>query len=326
MPQRVSEAYVDLYHYTTAIGLEGILKTQTIRATHYEYVNDSGEFKSYFTNRLPNVLKSCVGIAVKQAYDTNPVAKRNLDNAGGPEESTRRIEDELADAMTTAAQTSFEPYIASFCGVKAGENLNDGLLSQWRGYGVDGGYAIVLDAEAIENLLLQELNERYYSYVLIGDVDYHDHRTDEKSKLEEMELYEDQFKAAITKYILSGEEDDLAETFLPLISMSSKHKHIGFSEEAEVRVVAAPMSEDNIEEYNKSGAPPKNPVEIDFNIKNGLLVPYVTLFKNMKLPIKKIIVGPHTDRLKRKKSVIKLLAKYGVEAEVIVSEIPYVGN
>lgn len=325
MPQTVSEAYVDLYHYTTAIGLEGILRTQTIRATHYEYLNDSGEYKSYFTHRLPKVLKSCVGVAVKQAYETSSVAKRNLDNAGGLDLATQRIEEELASVMTKLMQT-FEPYIISFCGAKEGENLNDGLLSQWRGYGIDGGYAIVFDAKTLEKLLLEEINKHYLGFIQFGDVDYHNHHTDEESKLDEMVLYERQLKDAVGKYITTSKREDLEETFLPLLAMSSKHKHIGFSEESEVRAVTAQLSEDTIAEYLKSGGEPKQRIETGFNIKNGMLVPYITLLQNTELPIKKIIVGPHPESLKRKNSVMKLLAKYRVKAEIMISEIPYVGS
>ncbi len=33
---------------------------------------------------------------------------------------------------------------------------NDGLLSQWRGYGKDGGYALVFDSQKLEEALKDE--------------------------------------------------------------------------------------------------------------------------------------------------------------------------
>ncbi len=326
MSQKVSEVYSELYHYTTAIGLQGIVSSQTIRATHYEYVNDTGEFKSYFKDRLPLILHDCVGAALKQAYESNPIAKKVLDETGGLEISTERIEEELARAMTTAAQTTFEPYLSSFCGAFASNVINDGLLSQWRGYGSDGGYAIVFDAKAIEELLIQEAEERHYYFIMFADVDYYDHRIGDSSKLEEMHMYEEQIKAAITKYILSTNKDDLDDTVTPLMGMSGAHKHIGFSEEAEVRIMAIPMTKADFNELEESGGKDKKPVEYDFYIRNGILVPFISLFQGKKLPIKRILIGPHSDRERRKKSVLKLLAKYDIDAEVIVSEIPYAGK
>jgi hypothetical protein len=71
---------------------------------------------------------------------------------------------------------------------------------------------------------------------------------------------------------------------------------------------------------------------IHFNMKNGTLVPYIALFgfepgsRQMTLPIKKVIVGPHQSKDSRRKSVDLMLKKYGVDAEVVVSRIPYIGQ
>jgi hypothetical protein len=45
-----------------------------------------------------------------------------------------------------------------------------------------------------------------------------------------------------------------------------------------------------------------------------------------KLPISKIVVGPHPDKFKRQKSVQALLKQAQVDAEVTVSDIPYLGR
>jgi hypothetical protein len=48
-----------------------------------------------------------------------------------------------------------EPFIASFCSHTTDQSYEqeNGLLSQWRGYGNDGGFCIVFDTAALLTLL-----------------------------------------------------------------------------------------------------------------------------------------------------------------------------
>jgi len=50
------------------------------------------------------------------------------------------------------------------------------------------------------------------------------------------------------------------------------------------------------------------------------------MLADKKLPIKSIIVGPHPDKIKRKKAVELLLGQHGISAEVMISEIPYLSR
>src|SRR4051812_35401425 len=71
---------------------------------------------------------------------------------------------------------------------------------------------------------------------------------------------------------------------------------------------------------------------LQFWPRNGILVPYITLFGNevslsgSKLPIQRIVVGPHPDKLKRQKAVALMLEQHEIDAEVTVSDIPYLGR
>ena len=51
-----------------------------------------------------------------------------------------------------------EPHIVSFCTIdKTNARIaNHGLLSQWRGYGAQGGYVIIFDTERLIDLLAEE--------------------------------------------------------------------------------------------------------------------------------------------------------------------------
>jgi hypothetical protein len=50
-------------------------------------------------------------------------------------------------------------FIACFTLIKSDDEYDDGLLSQWRGYGDDGGYAIEFDKENLEKLI-KALNDK----------------------------------------------------------------------------------------------------------------------------------------------------------------------
>jgi len=51
-----------------------------------------------------------------------------------------------------------EPYVASFCSVDKRDSYiaSHGLLSQWRGYGTQGGYIITFDTAGLIQLLHEE--------------------------------------------------------------------------------------------------------------------------------------------------------------------------
>lgn len=60
-------------------------------------------------------------------------------------------------------------------------------------------------------------------------------------------------------------------------------------------------------------------------------MPYIAFFDAIpddqrKLPIQEIIVGPHPDKLKRKKAIEMRLAELGLDVPVRASEIPYLGR
>ncbi len=72
-----------------------------------------------------------------------------------------------------------------------------------------------------------------------------------------------------------------------------------FSEEAEVRIVAMPVSD---EVYGMATKSPARRKPVEFLSRNGILVPHISLFGEAvgggKLPVRRILVGPHPNRRK----------------------------
>ena len=119
----------ELFHYTTAEGLLGILSTDSIWATNFRYVNDLTEFK-YANDLLRGVLKEKLqGQEVNVRYVFQHIM-------------------ESPDMLLAGADL----YLACFC-------ENGDLLSQWRAYGVrGGGYALGLKPTEV---CLSQLNPRH---------------------------------------------------------------------------------------------------------------------------------------------------------------------
>jgi hypothetical protein len=74
---------------------------------------------------------------------------------------------------------------------------------------------------------------------------------------------------------------------------------------------------------------PRKPIK--FRQQRGLLIPYIELFgpgrngPGDKLPICRILVGPHPDRAKRATAVKALVRELGLKIPVELSAIPYLG-
>src|SRR5687768_8171235 len=141
MGKKVSEEYAELFHYTGDVGLRGIVESQQLWATNFAYLNDAEEHVGFFQRRLPILLERAIKKAVNEAVK-NPVAKKEIDEDGGVETVVAGLKQDMHSSLQDAAMKINEPYIASFCGSKVSGADSDGLLSQWRGYGTQGGYAI----------------------------------------------------------------------------------------------------------------------------------------------------------------------------------------
>lgn len=110
-----------------------------------------------------------------------------------------------------------------------------------------------------------------------------------------------------------------------LLSVFCKHR--GFEEEKEVRIVVGePSVEMGRDPSNESGKPYR---EAHSYLRNGAAIPCIHLFEGQglkTLPIRRIIVGPHPEKLQRKRAVEILLRDHGIDAEVLLSDIPFRGK
>ena len=75
---------------------------------------------------------------------------------------------------------------------------------------------------------------------------------------------------------------------------------------------------------------PRKPIK--YRERDGVLIPYLELFGGAingptgKLPIRRILVGPHVDGDKRAAAVRSMVKQYGMSVPIEVSGIPYLGR
>ncbi len=303
---RISTLHPELFHYTTAAGLAGILKAKSLWATHSSCLNDEEEIFGFYDRILPSILR--------------PILPQISDS------DFKKILSGFKDA----ASIWHDYYITSFSAPTADNEFvrENGLLSQWRAYGSDGGYALVLDTAALDDVLRKE--GEFYPEIEyhFGDVQYHlndKRRTDDQDTDDMIDNLEKAFK----KFEVSKGEEGAEDLAKWLTALSLFFKHRGFDEEKEVRLVLAQLGPE-LESESELQSIKQHPVCT--RTRNGEIIPYVELCVReintvrQHLPIKGIIVGPHRDKHDRKRGVQLLLKQHGLNPDIVtVSDIPYRG-
>lgn len=295
-----------LYHYTTAAGLLGILeplqntddlglpgKTTSVQsfslwATDARYLNDSAEL-TYAAEGLADAL-------VDQLQELDDHERK--DQLRELAEQVR-IGDFTEDDGQVGRSTH-TAYVACFC--------TDGdLLSQWRGYGANGGgYSVEFDVKALEDLLVPALRagDSVGAYQIGMPVSKVIYGPDDQ-----------QLQAAAKSIVESANGWELFSTVKAL----AQFKHPAFAEEDEWRLI-------------KSEGTFYTPLL--FRPGAGGIIPYIKLIRpqpfdeGVFIPsaIRSITVGPGPDQSLREEAVRQLLTQRGFfDTEVKPSRATYKG-
>lgn len=323
----------ELWHYTTLEGLKGILLSHNFWATDYRYLNDSSEIihsKSIVQKEvLPRVVQT-----IEQECQKNDEAKKFTDGYGGIDQlakiETAETIEILYKSLLSSKPLKQVPFVLSFCKVPMESTFlkRNGLLSQWRGYGKDGGYAVILDMGALNNEFKIEQKEFLHAISGVGEVEY---EPDELKKNHIMRKNLDtisHFAYRVYRMRLYNENLELVtkELLEALSDCMMLLKHEGFKEENEYRfyTMTYEKSEKSKLDLDDQKRSFKRIMTRDYN---GTVVPYINLFEKSKtLPIKRICIGPNQNKELRKKSLETFLGTINLEhIEVIFSDIPYIG-
>ena len=123
-----------LFHYTSAEGLIGILQDKEIWSTAYHCTNDESELSAGSGILTPIFMRATHGMV----DENDPLVQTIRARGVSIFEHANRFEQIIVGMLFNRLCA----YVTCFCKPAGEEDFRHGLLSQWRAYGVDGGYAL----------------------------------------------------------------------------------------------------------------------------------------------------------------------------------------
>jgi hypothetical protein len=293
-----ARAHPFLYHYTSQDGLKGILGSNSLWATYFADLNDSQEIHEVRTP-LVNELGTRFQQLVEDFGGKSFRNRKIVSKAGGRQRMAQDLARRWVNALYTTTfneeqgKRQSECCIASFCS-HAGDQpyeRDHGLLSQWRGYGKDGGYSLVFDAVKLEELIAKERSSYFFTHLGLYPAYYH------RETLPTDPHFEVFFRESKRIIAESIEERDprADQIYVPFVTAATTTKHRGFYEEREVRIVAMPATQFAVDRIKHLPDYHDEPLkEIFTTEKDDRIRHHTALFgkRSGPLPIIRIIVGP----------------------------------
>jgi hypothetical protein len=305
-----------LFHYTTAGGLIGILTSGQIWSTAYYCTNDESELA---TGR--GILGPLFFDEVQRLRRTNDRRVAVFAGRGVEiEEYARSFESHIAGSATSRLCT----YITCYFRSTSKEDFLDGLLSQWRGYGTDGGYALQFSRSKLNKKIAAFEDDRSFQYDL-QDIYYATENPLKSEVLGHSSAYVAAFSAFLDEMAKPWDAPDRfatssiarlvggpLESYLGYLA-HTKNPH--FAEERETRL--------SLSQYVPVG---EGCQPVSYFNRNGLIIPYVRSplsgFDVLDC-IEWVVVGPGPRLESRFKAVTQLIRQTGRKIEVRASRIPF---
>ena len=276
-----------VFHYTDAAGLLGVLSTMTLWATDLRFLNDAQE-SIYARDLMMESVRSM----------DNPVrSKEHWAHEMGDHaaETFEKYQGFILDEMDSS---EFGVYVTCFC--ESGD-----LLSQWRAYGSDHGYAIGFNV-----VKLREVVDELSTYPGAKGVNRVRYGIDAAKDVITMGL------DSLSRFNLNHPGVKAHYAALEVTSLLALMKHPGFAEEREWRLFAG------WEHYRRVAPDQVTPIEpLKFRAAKMALIPYVEL-PIPRNAIESIRVGPGNYVDVREAGVNRLLSRIGHGASVLRSDLP----
>jgi hypothetical protein len=275
-----------VYHYTTTAGLLGILSNRELWLGDVEFMNDAEEL-AYAKDKITRSLEA-------KAHDLRrpDEGRRDRRIRSARAGIINNVLRELRRPAGDVAVRSYHVYAACFC-------ESPDLLSQWRGYANEGGYAIGFKTDALASMCLSgDIDEPMWTRLL----KVHYGLAEAETALTDLVK-----NVAPSARAFPGAQGwtELMDNVLPVLATV---KHPSFAEEKEWRLLQL--------SWGISSA-------MSFRASSIGLVPYLT----RPLPndaIERIVVGPGNHRDLRRAGVAQLLAARKIEVdEIAASAAPY---
>jgi hypothetical protein len=302
--------HLELYHYTSSAGFEGIVKSQTLWCSHFSEMLDTDEIKLMRQLLPPSIAPLMDAIVAKE----NRQIRRLWDKAGRGEKTARDLVNSLYGATFDgqAAYTAFDAYLFSFS-THADDSVFDrqhGIRSQWDQYAGLDGYCFVFDIREMACALAREGAARYWAWLMLKPVRYADRPVEEVFP----ELVHG-LADTLRQFIRGIKVPEMAVP--QFLDGSTLLKGASYKTEREIRIVAVPGTA-AMAKY----AAKEHPQKFDA----GLPLPqirhrpetgkrFVALFDglDLRLPIKRVIVGPGVRQNERADHARSLLGNLPID-------------
>jgi hypothetical protein len=301
------ERHPSVFHYTDGAGLFGILNEGKIWATHFNGLNDSSEIrisKGYFVEAFQDV---GVRLESQKKYQIAP---------DGPDQ-----------AVETLYKTAFgpsdaigQPFVVSFCGAPEDEyTFENGLLNMWQAYGPGGGFALQFDTKTVHDLA-STFFKKSAAYASLGTVTYGPDTEDWAGRWKQIQNVSELIFPATIESQITG--TDLVtplgtKVWTDFVQICMHVKHRAFVVEKEVRLGVLRLD---------VAEPGQLEMEIHFRPSASGPVAFVKLFEGKEVlqALRRVIVGPHPQSIKRAELVEFYCRSNGLDVEVTRSDIPFV--
>jgi Protein of unknown function (DUF2971) len=321
------QSHPQLYHYTNEGGLKGIIDNNSLWATYFGDLSDANEIHELRVPLVQELAQRLVPFF--RELRQKGLGKRNgvshLHDTRAAQQYARKWANAVYDIVfpsNEAGRTSL-CCITSFCSHSndhAYEQEN-GLLSQWRGYGRDG-FCLVFGTAA---LLKQLESERASFFSFHTDLYAAHYPVDGAAVLEPFtELL--RLSETIIKTAAVGDHDPpVDDLWLPFISSATTFKHRGFYEEREVRLVV--IAGTDIAEKQMRGVEGYKPLPLKVPFmteRDGRKCRRISLFgaRSAPLPLERVIVGPSRSQDRNVEIARKIV---GSKIPVSKSATPFIG-
>lgn len=324
----IAETHPRLYHYTGRQAFQSIVVNNTLWGTYFEDLNDATEFR-HLRGPLAEELGERFIPTVKSFAKKGGWRAQTVRAQGGVKNAAAGLGKMLMNNLykvtfgTPFRESLYPCFVSSFCTHKPdGYTEDNGLLSQWRGYGGgggDGSYCLVFDTRRFEALVNEEQQAYQYFFIGLGVAHYYKDRKAMPPHFAELAVRGKE----IVQLALAGTDFSMDDLLVPFVTGSTTTKHRAFEEEREVRLVAMPLSQlgdermKSVPDYKSMSI--KTSFTCDINAKKKR---HIRLFtERSKLPLIRVFVGPARDQ-RRNQEIAREVVDKGVE--VICSQTPLV--
>jgi hypothetical protein len=291
-----------LYHYTTEEGLYGILKNDSIWATHYRFTNDTTERQG----ALDFIMKELDQLRIERKIV---------------------IFDEVAETFKKSMNGIFQLFDTFLVSFTRDRNIPEASdismegdrLSQWRGYALSGsGYSLGFQEDRLKKIKFGAENKSdEIPPINLSQCMYLNEDKIQKARRILQDIFLEFQSRVSQEKTVSGDAAVYGQmpVMLNYIDFCARFKHLSFREENESRMSVYIFDE---REYLD---------KIKYRDGKYGRIPYVEIRLGLKkpdCPLKRIVVGPSPNRdqaVVRLRIELKQMGIHGVE--VVPSKIPY---